>query len=89
MSVGKDPMIAITSPLQMSMFAMNLSRSPGASCNQSGYGPPMIAIMASDDCEQLHVSCVLGRMDTPNVAVLTPLLYGTSMPVGSGRPHHQ
>jgi len=55
MSVSKDPMIAITSPLQMSMFAMNLSRSLGASCNQCEHGSPMIAIMATDDCEQLQL----------------------------------
>jgi len=55
MSVSRDPMIAITSPLQMSMFAMNLSRSPGARCNQCEHGPPMIATIGSDDCERLHI----------------------------------
>ena len=56
-------MIAITSPLQMNMFAMNLSRSPGASCNQCEHGPPMIAIMATDDCERLQVGLGEGLID--------------------------
>ena len=35
---------------------MNLSRSPGVSCNQCEHRPPMIAIIAADDCERLHIA---------------------------------
>ena len=30
------------------------------SCNESERGPPMIAIMAADDCKRLQVSGLLG-----------------------------
>ena len=82
-------MIAIIVAIQMSIVAMNLGRSPGASCNQCEHGPPMIAIMATDDCERLHlvaagaeIAAVMqaGRWKSPTM----PARYAERLSAGRG-----
>jgi hypothetical protein len=56
MSVRTTPMIAIPLAVNLSPFAMIVSRSRNPSCNQFAHAPPMIAIPPPDVCRSLQVA---------------------------------
>jgi hypothetical protein len=59
MIVGTTPMIAIPGAAFMHPVAMIVGTAPQNCCNDFGYGCPMIAIPAADDCGSLQLSMTL------------------------------
>ena len=66
MIVGTTPMIAIPVAVFMDPVAMIVGPTPQIRCNDFGYGRPMIAIPAADDCGSLHVAISYGRSHRHN-----------------------
>jgi hypothetical protein len=64
MIVGTTPMIAIPGAAFMHPVAMIVGTAPQNCCNDFGYGCPMIAIPAADDCGSLQLSMVIDERRT-------------------------
>src|SRR5271157_2143080 len=66
MSVRTTPMIAIPLAVNLSPFAMIVSRIRNPSCNQFAHAPPMIAIPPPDVCRSLHIEIAQMTLDFAN-----------------------